>query len=78
MALKPLSFTEKKRLDDLPARIERLGTEIAKLEDLISDTGLYTREPVKYAKASEALSTRKAALAEAEEDWLALAERAEI
>ena len=32
--------------------------------------------PAKFRKASEGLAERQAALAEAEEDWLALAERA--
>ena len=74
---KPLSFTEKKRLADLPAQMEKLGAEIAKLEELLADPELYTREPVKFAKATEALQTRQTALAEAEETWLELAERAE-
>ncbi len=72
-----LSFTEKHRLEELPAQMERLAAEIAKLEELLSDATLFTREPVKFKKATEALTTRQSALAEAEEEWLALAERAE-
>jgi ABC transport system ATP-binding/permease protein len=78
-ALKPkgksLSFVEQKRLDDLPARIAQIEAEIAKLTDYLSAEGLYDREPAKFAKASQAIVERQAALAAAEEEWLALAER---
>jgi ATP-binding cassette subfamily F protein uup len=72
-----LSFTEKHRLDELPGVIDRLGAEIGKLTDFLAEPELYAREPVKFAKASEALAERQAALAAAEEEWLALAEMAE-
>jgi ATP-binding cassette subfamily F protein uup len=72
-----LSFTEAHRLEELPGQIERLEAEIARLEELLADPDLYTREPVKFRRATEALSARQEALAQAEEDWLALAEKAE-
>ncbi|MCA0206585.1 MAG: ATP-binding cassette domain-containing protein [Proteobacteria bacterium] len=72
-----LTFTEKKRLAALPAEIARLEAEIGKLSELLSDADLYTREPVKAAKATEMLGQRQAALAAAEEEWLELAERDE-
>ncbi|MCR9107876.1 MAG: ABC-F family ATP-binding cassette domain-containing protein [Rhodobacteraceae bacterium] len=72
-----LSFTEKHRLEELPAEIDRLTAEIAKLEDLMADPELFTREPVKFKKASEALVQRQTALAEAEDLWLELSEKAE-
>ena len=72
-----LSFTEKHRLEALPAEMERLEAEIAKLEGLMADPELFTREPVKFKKAMEALSTRQTALAKAEEEWLTLEEKAE-
>ncbi|MFN3642219.1 MAG: ABC-F family ATP-binding cassette domain-containing protein [Gemmobacter sp.] len=74
---KGLSFAERHRLDTLPDEIDRLTAEIARLGDLLSDPDLFAREPVKFRKASEALAQRQAALAAAEDDWLALAERAE-
>lgn len=72
-----LSFTEKHRLEALPAEMERLEAEIAKLEGLMADPELFTREPVKFNKAMEALSTRQTGLAKAEEEWLSLEEKAE-
>jgi ATP-binding cassette subfamily F protein uup len=71
-----LSFTEKKRLEDLPAQIARLEAEIAKLATLLADPELFTREPVKFRKATEALADRQTALEAAETDWLDLADRA--
>ena len=72
-----LSFIEKHRLEALPGEIERLEAEIAKLEELLSDPDLYSREPVKFQKATEALTTRQEKLSAAEEEWLALEEKAE-
>ena len=72
-----LTFTEKHRLEALPAEIDRLGAEIAKLEELLAQPDLYTREPVKFQKATEALVQRQTALADAEEEWLTLMEKAE-
>lgn len=70
-----LSFTEQHRLDALPAEMERLAAEIGKLEELLSDADLFAREPVKFAKASEALVLRQGLLAAAEDEWLMLEEK---
>ena len=71
-----LSFTERKRLDDLPTQIARLESEIAKLAALLEEAELFTRDPVKFRKASEAMAERQSALSAAESDWLDLADRA--
>ena len=71
-----LSFTEKHRLDELPKVIDRLTAEIAKLEELLADSELFTREPVKFRKATEAMAERQAALDAAETEWLELEEKA--
>jgi len=71
-----LSFTEKHRLAELPEVLARLEAEIAKLEELMADPDLFTREPVKFQKATEALVERQAKLAAAEEEWLILEDKA--
>lgn len=77
-AAKPegLSFTEKHRLEELPAVIERLEAEIAKLEEFLMDPDLFTKEPVKFQKATDALVERQEALGKAEEEWMELEEKA--
>jgi ATP-binding cassette subfamily F protein uup len=50
---------------------------MGKLSELLSDPDLYTREPVKFAKATEALAERQAKLEAAEEEWLLLEEKAQ-
>ncbi len=72
-----LSYTERHRLAELPALIARLEAEIARLESFLADPELFSSAPAKFAKASEALVERQKALAEAEDEWLALEERAE-
>ena len=72
-----LSFTEQHRLEALPKLIERLEAEIAKLETFLSTPDLFTEQPAKFKKGTEALTERQQALADAEEEWLTLAEKAE-
>ena len=72
-----LSFTETHRLNELPSVIARLEAEMGKLSELLSDPDLYTREPVKFAKVTEALAERQAKLEAAEEEWLLLEEKAQ-
>lgn len=71
-----LSFTEKHRLEALPGIIERLEAEIAKLEEFLMNPELYTKEPVKFQKATDALVERQNALSAAEEEWMELEEKA--
>ncbi len=71
-----LSFTEKHRLDALPDEIARLEAEIGKLETLLADPDLFTREPVKFQKATDALVERQQKLAAAEDEWLTLEDKA--
>ncbi len=71
-----LTFTEKKRLDDLPVLIEKLEAEIAKLTEVLGTPNLFTADPAKFAKASDLLTNRQTALQAAEAEWLELAERA--
>jgi len=56
--------------------IDTLNAEIAKLEELMADPELFTANPVKFQKATDALTARHTALAAAEEEWLELEEKA--
>ncbi|KJZ20266.1 ABC-F family ATP-binding cassette domain-containing protein [Loktanella sp. S4079] len=71
-----LSFTEKHRLEELPAVIDQLTAEIGKLEELLADPELFTKQPIKFQKATDALVARQTALSEAEDEWLTLEEKA--
>ena len=57
--------------------MERLSAEIAKLEELMADPELFTANPVKFQKASDALIERNETLQNAELEWLELEEKAE-
>ncbi|MGB3246403.1 MAG: ATP-binding cassette domain-containing protein [Sulfitobacter sp.] len=70
-----LSFTQKHRLEALPAEIARLEAEIGKLEILLGDAALFTENPVKFQKATDALLERHDKLSAAEEEWLLLEEK---
>jgi ATP-binding cassette subfamily F protein uup len=72
-----LSFTQKHRLEALPGIIATLEAEIAKLETFLSAPDIFTKEPVKFRKGTEALAERQQALAAAEEEWLDLEAKAE-
>ena len=71
-----LSFTERKRLNDLPGIIERLEAEISKISVLLESEDLFTKEPVKFRKGSEILADRQTQLNAAEAEWMALEDRA--
>ena len=71
-----LTFTEQHRLDALPSLIDRLATEIAKLETFLAQPNLYTAEPAKFQKATDALIERQTAMRDAEDEWLVLEEKA--
>ena len=71
-----LSFTEKHRLEELPGVIDKITAEIKKLEELLADPELFTKQPVKFQKATDALVARQTALSDAENEWLMLEEKA--
>lgn len=70
-----LTFTQKHRLEVLPAEMERLEAEIGKLVEVLSDAELFTSNPDKFQKATDALIERQSKLDAAEEEWLMLEEK---
>ncbi|MGB3279352.1 MAG: ATP-binding cassette domain-containing protein, partial [Pseudorhodobacter sp.] len=73
-----LSFTERKRLESLPDLISKMEAEISKLGELLEAEDLFTKEPVKFRKASEMMAERQAQLAGLEEEWMRLEEKATL
>jgi ATP-binding cassette subfamily F protein uup len=73
-----LSFTERKRLESLPDLISKMEAEISKLGELLEAEDLFTKEPVKFRKASEMMAERQAQLAGLEEEWMTLEEKATL
>ena len=67
-----LSFSDKHELENLPARISVLETEIAALHAKLADSDFYARSPKDFAAASAKLEDAQRALSMAEERWLAL------
>ena len=72
-----LSFNDKRALETLPARMEALRAEIAKLERLLGDADLPVRDPGGFDRAMRAHTDKRAELERAEDDWLALEIRRE-
>ncbi|HEY1941489.1 MAG TPA: ATP-binding cassette domain-containing protein [Roseiarcus sp.] len=71
-AKRKLSFNEKRALETLPARMESLRAEIAKLERALADVDLHGRDPAAFERATHAYSQKRAELERAEDEWLEL------
>jgi ATP-binding cassette subfamily F protein uup len=67
-----MSFKDRHALEVLPARMEGLQADIARLAKILADPDLYARNPARFAAATTALTAAQEALAAAEEQWLAL------
>jgi len=67
-----LSFKEQHALATLPGKIEELRKKCAKLERLLEDPELYSRDSANFAKAGETLAALQSDIARAEDEWLAL------
>jgi ATP-binding cassette subfamily F protein uup len=72
-----LSFKEQHALATLPQKMEELRGKKAKLQALLDDPELYTRDAAKFAKASALLGEIEAELSADEEQWLELEIRRE-
>ena len=67
-----LSYTAKRRFEQLPEKIELLENEIKKLEEKLSDPDFYNRSPEEYQRVAMELSREKEELGRLEEEWLDL------
>ena len=71
-AQRKLSFKEKHALESLPGVMEKLQSEIHKLEGKLTDQSLFARDAQAFEAAAKRLSTARDELRIAEEQWLDL------
>lgn len=65
-----LSYKHQRALEELPKTMAGLEKDIASLEKKMADPDLFSRNPAEFQKTTDALEAKRAALAEAEEQWL--------
>ena len=70
-----LSYKDERRLAELEAAVATTEAEISRLQVTLADADFYGRDPAAFGRATVALGQAKRRLAEAEEAWMALAER---
>jgi ABC transport system ATP-binding/permease protein len=67
-----LSFKEKHALETLPARMKEMETELAALEQVLSDATLFARDKKRFDQTTTRIATLRTELADAEDQWLNL------
>jgi len=72
-----LTWKERRELDSLPETIAAMTAEKTRLEAALADPGFYPRDRAGFEAATARHAELNTSLAEAEERWLSLAERAE-
>ena len=70
--VRKMSFKDKHALETLPAEIARLQSDIVRLQRILSDPKLYSRDPTKFGRVTSELADAEAGRAGAEERWLEL------
>ena len=67
-----MSFKQKHALETIPARIEQLRGIRAKLQTVLDDGGLFTRDRATFDKISRQFAETEAGIARLEDEWLEL------
>jgi ABC transport system ATP-binding/permease protein len=67
-----MSFSDRRALEMLTARIAALQTQIAGLNAILTDRDLYARDPGRFDTTTQALAVARDELTAAEEQWLRL------
>ena len=67
-----LGFNERRALEALPERIEKLRADLDALERKLADADFPVREPAAFMDATKAYAELRDALAGAEDEWLGL------
>ena len=74
---KKLSYNEKRELESLPEKIEKLEQELAEVREALADGTLFRSDPARAKALGERLPAAEAELEAAVERWAELAERSE-
>ena len=64
-----MSFSDRRALETLPARIEALQTQIAGLNAILADPDLFSRDPGRFTATTQALAAAGDELVAVEEQW---------
>jgi ABC transport system ATP-binding/permease protein len=72
LSARKLSFKDRHALETLPGLMEAVSRDIAKLETVLVEPGLYNRDRTRHDKAAAMLTALQEKLAAAEEEWLHL------
>jgi ATP-binding cassette subfamily F protein uup len=72
-----LSYKDQRRLEELDGLLASLPDEIARLDAILADAGLYARDRATFDRTMKAAEAARAKLAAAEEEWLMLEEKRE-
>ena len=72
-----LTYKDQRRLEELEGLVASLPVEIAKLDAILADAGLYARDRATFDRTMKAAETARSKLEAAEEEWLALEEKRE-
>ena len=72
-----MSYTERRALELLPARIASLEARIEALNGVLADPDLYARDRARFEGTNSALAAAREELTAAEEQWLTLEMRHE-
>jgi ATP-binding cassette subfamily F protein uup len=75
--LAKLTYKDQRRLEELEKMIAESPAEIARLEAVLADPGLYARDPKRFDQTMKTLDGVRTRLTEGEEEWLALEEKRE-
>jgi ATP-binding cassette subfamily F protein uup len=67
-----LGFNERRALETLPRRIEKLRADLDGLERKLADVDFPAREPAAFASATKAYGELREELTGAEDEWLGL------
>ena len=67
-----LSFKDGHALKTLPGRMNKLQAEIARVQGILADADLYTRDRKAFETATARLTAAQGELAQLEEEWLTL------